>query len=69
MNYLLKLMENSKVNYTIIMNCFTILVLKKEVAKPNKDELLDEVRNIFEDENEINIIETFIKKCFYTLNK
>ena len=62
-------MENSKVNYTIIMNCFTIIILKKEVTIPNKDELLDEVRNIFEDENEINIIETFIKKCFYTLNK
>ena len=69
MNYLLKLMENSKVNYTIIMNCFTIIILKKEVTIPNKDELLDEVRNIFDDENEINIIETFIKKCYYTLNK
>ena len=67
--YLLKLMENSKVNYTILMNCFTMIILKKEVAIPNKDELLDEVRKIFEDENDINIIETFIKKCFYTLNK
>ena len=51
------------------MNCFTIIILKKEVTIPNKDELLDEVRNIFDDENEINIIETFIKKCYYTLNK
>ena len=67
--YLLKLMENSKVNYTILMNCFSMIILKKEVPIPNKDELLYEVKKIFEDENDINIVETFIKKCYYIFDK
>ena len=67
--YLLKLMENSKVNYTILMNCFSMIMLKKEVPIPNKDELLDEVKKVFEDEADIKIVETFIKKCFYIFDR
>ena len=67
--YLLKLMENSKVNYTILMNCFSMIILKKEVPIPNKDELLYEVKKMLEDENDINIVETFIKKCYYIFDK
>ena len=67
--YLLGLMENSKVNYTILMNCFSMIILKKEVPIPNKDELLDEVKNVLEEESDINIVETFIKKCYYIFDK
>ena len=67
--FLLKLMENAKVNYITIMNCFSMIILKKEIPEPNKDELIDEVRNIFEDENDINIVETFIKKCYFIFDK
>ena len=67
--YLLGLMENSKVNYTILMNCFSMIILKKEVPIPNKDELLDEVKNVLKEESDINIVETFIKKCYYIFDK
>ena len=67
--YLLKLMENSKVNYTILMNCFSMIILKKEVALPNKDDLLYEVKKVLDDENDISIVETFIKKCYYIFDK
>ena len=51
------------------MNCFSMIMLKKEVPIPNKDELLDEVKKVFEDEADINIVETFIKKCFYIFDR
>ena len=51
------------------MNCFSMIILKKEVPIPNKDELLDEVRKVLEDDSDINIVETFIKKCYYIFDK
>ena len=64
-NFLLKLMVLSKVNFQILISCFSLVVLKKVVASPNKDEILEEVKRITEDKKDLEIIETFLKKIYY----
>ena len=64
-NFLLKLMVISKVNIQILISCFSLVVLKKIVTSPNKDDILEEVKRITEDEKDLEIIETFLKKVYY----
>ena len=64
-NFLLKLMVLSKVNFQILISCFSLVVLKKVVTSPNKDDILDEVKRITEDKKDLEIIETFLKKIYY----
>ena len=68
-NFLLKLMALSKVNFQILISCFSLIVLKKVVTSPNKDDILDEVKRITEDEKDLEIIETFLKKIYYIHDK
>ena len=68
-NFLLKLMVLSKVNFQILISCFSLVVLKKVVASPNKDEILEEVKRITEDKKDLEIIETFLKKIYYINDK
>ena len=64
-NFLLKLMKLSKVSIQILISCFSLVVLKKVVTSPNKDDILEEVKRITDDEKDLEIIETFLKKVYY----
>ena len=64
-NFLLKLMKLSKVSIQILISCFSLVVLKKVVTSPNKDDILKEVKRITDDEKDLEIIETFLKKVYY----
>ena len=68
-NFLLKLMNLSKVNFQILISCFSLIVLKKDLTSPNKDDILDEVKRITQDEKDLEIIETFLKKIYYIHDK
>ena len=68
-NFLLKMMGLAKVSFQIIINCFSLVVLKKVVASPSKDEILEEVKRITEDKKDLDIIETFLKKIYYITDK
>ena len=68
-NFLLKLMQLSKVNFQLLISCFSLIVLKKVVLTPDKDELIDEVKNITDDSNDIEIVENFLKKIYYINDK
>ena len=64
-NFLLKLMVISKVSIQILISCFSMVVLKKIFTSPNKDDILEEAKRITEDEKDLEIIETFLKKVYY----
>ena len=68
-NFLLKLMGLSKVNFQILISCFSMVVLKRPMASPNIDEITDEVKRITTDENDLKIIEDFLKKIYYINDK
>lgn len=68
-HFLLKLMGLSKVNFQILITLFSLIVLKKPDKSPNKDEVLEAVKKISDDEKDLEIVETFLKKIYYINDK
>ena len=68
-HFLLKLMGLSKVNFQILITLFSLIVLKKPDNSPNKDDVLEAVRKISDDEKDLEIVETFLKKIYYINDK
>ena len=69
LDFLLKLMGLSKVNFQILIGCFSMIVLKKPVPSPNIDEINEEVKRFIQDEKDLEIVETFLKKIYYITDK
>ena len=59
----------SKVNFQILITLFSLIVLKKPDNSPNKDDVLEAVRKISDDEKDLEIVETFLKKIYYINDK
>ena len=59
----------SKVNFQILIGCFSMIVLKKPVPSPNIDEMNEEVKRFTQDEKDLEIIENFLKKIYYITDK
>jgi hypothetical protein len=68
-NYLLKLMGLSKVSCQLLITLFSLIVLKVVNINPNKEDILEGVRKITDDEKDLETVEAFLNKIYYIKNK
>ena len=65
LNFVIKLIEQSKVNNQLLVNCLSLLVLKTINQTPDRDFVLEALYKLEVDEKDVKTIEGFLKKIYY----
>ena len=63
--FLINLINSAKVSPHILVSCISLIVLKQIQQVPDKDEIMEKIQDITEDENDIITIDKFLKKVYY----
>jgi hypothetical protein len=67
--FIVELMDAGKINLQLLVSCLSLLVLKEIKQSPNRDEVMEEIGNITDDEKQIGIVDTFLKKIYYLFDR
>ena len=68
-HFIIELMDLGKINLQLLVSCLSLLVLKEIKQTPNRDEIMNEIGDITDDEKEITIVDNFLKKIYYLYDK
>ena len=63
--FLINLINSAKVSPHILVSCISLIVLKQIQQVPDKDEIMEKIQDITDDENDIITIDKFLKKVYY----
>ena len=69
LKFLITLINLSKVNLQLLVGCLSLIVLKQIQNTPDKDEIMEKLEEITDDEKDIEIVDKFLKKVYYLYDK
>ena len=69
LKFLINLINLSKVNLQLLVGCLSLIVLKQIQQTPDKDEIMEKLEEITDDEKDIEIVDKFLKKVYYLYDK